>query len=295
MSTWHFTKGEFKQSQMMDFVSLVHSRHVSKLITKWIYHADNEILDLKALIWTSATVLKFHTGGDFLKDANEILKTGKYWKEVVDVTAQVSAAALKSNVHIYQSNQGLIQVLSHKYASEGKDVYIKYRRFGTACYFNAIIKDTSIPISFNIPYAQERGEEREPNYEKEEEEEDEEFINILLARKTFPEFYLHSRRPLWVTEIPKDINGTRHYKMKSLWKCGTSNNKTGDISKMWQVKRNISLVQEFGTCMGSWICTNDDFSYYKLPTSAMSYSGKHMVTKCPAKCVACWEKIYFVV
>ena len=139
---------------------------------------------------------KFHTGGDFLKDANEFLQTGKYWKEVVDVTVQVSAAALKINVHIYQSNQGLIQVLSHKSASEGKDVYIKYRRFATVGHYNAIIKDTSIPIPLYIPCAQGRGEERKPNYEKEEWEEDEEYINILLAIKTFPEFYFHSRRPL---------------------------------------------------------------------------------------------------
>ena len=117
------------------------------------------------------------------KDANEFLQTGKYWKEVVDVIVQVSAAALKINVHIYQNNQGLIQVLSHKSASEGKDVYIEYRRFGTAGHYNAITKDTSIPIPLNIPCAQGRGEEREPNYEKEEEEEDEEYINILLARK----------------------------------------------------------------------------------------------------------------
>ena len=142
----------------------------------------------------------------------------KYLKNVVDVIVQVSAATLKINVHIYQSNQGLIQVHSHKSASEGKDVYIKYRRFGTAGHYNANVKDTSIPIPLNIPCAQGWGEEREPNYEKEEEEEDEEYINILLARKTFPEFYLHSRRSLWVTEMPKDINGTRHYKMKSSWK-----------------------------------------------------------------------------
>ena len=100
--------------------------------------------------------------------------------------------------------------------------------------------------------------------ERDPDDELESLIQSVSHGRPFPTWYFNSIPPQWVTKIPENINGIKHYRIKiheHLWHAPTSDRR--HFRMLTSSREGFMGERRIGTCKGSFVCNNQDCPFIK--------------------------------